>query len=65
METSAMKNQRVEKDVVRFWMKVAIKFGFDFKFVSIANRQYKILVIFLEPFDNFSVLIAITEFLLI
>jgi len=46
-------------------MKVAIKFGFDFKFVSIANRQYKILVIFLEPFDNFSVLIAITEFLLI
>ena len=60
-----MKNQRVEKDVVRFWMKVAIKFGFDFKFFSIANRQYKILVIFLEPFDNFSVLIAITEFLLI
>ena len=56
-----MKNQRVEKDVVRFWMKVAIKFGFDFKFVSIANRQYKILVIFLEPIDNFNVTRAITE----
>ena len=42
METSARKNQRVEKDAVRFGVKVMIKFGFDFKKFSIANRQYKL-----------------------
>ena len=42
METSARKNQRVEKDAVRFGVKVTIKFGFDFKNFSIANRQYKL-----------------------
>ena len=41
METSAKKNQKVENDAVRFGVEVTIKFGFDFKIFSIANRQYK------------------------
>ena len=41
METSAKKNQRVEKDAVRFEVEATIKFVFDFKKFSIANRQYK------------------------
>ena len=36
------KNQRVEKDAVRFGVKVMIEFGFDFKNFSIANRQFKL-----------------------
>ena len=43
MEISAKKNQRVEKDAVRFGVKVMIEFGFDFKFFSIANSQFKLL----------------------
>ena len=31
MKTSTKKNQRVEKDVVKFGVKVTIKFGFDLK----------------------------------
>ena len=31
MKTSAKKNQRVEKDAVRFEVEVTIKFEFDFK----------------------------------
>ena len=42
MEASAKKNQRVEKDAVRFGVEVMIKFEFNFKKISIANRQYKI-----------------------
>ena len=42
METSANKNQRVEKDTVRFGVKVTIEFGFDFEFFSLANRQFKL-----------------------
>ena len=41
METSAKKNQRVEKGAVRFGVEMTIKFGFEFKIFSIANRQYK------------------------
>jgi len=40
METSTKKNQRVEKDAVRFGVEVTIKFEFDFKKKIIANRQY-------------------------
>ena len=36
------KNQRVEKDAVRFGAKVTIEFGFDFKKFSIANRQFRL-----------------------
>ena len=65
METSAKKNQRVEKDAVRFGVEVTIKFGFDFKKFSIANGQFKLLHInfgnFLEPIDNFTVTSGITE----
>ena len=39
METSAKKNQRVEKDAVRFGVEVTIKFEFDFKKFSIAKRH--------------------------
>ena len=42
METSANKNQTVEKDTVRFGVKVTIEFGFDFEFFSLANRQFKL-----------------------
>ena len=37
-----MKNQRDEKDAVRFEVEVTIKFEFDFKIFSIANRQFKL-----------------------
>ena len=53
METSPKKNQRVEKDAVRFGVEVTIKFGFDFK--NFGN--------FLEPLDNFNVSSAIIEFI--
>ena len=36
------KNQRIEKDAVKFGAKVTIEFGFDFKNVSIANRQLRL-----------------------
>ena len=42
MKTSANKNQRVEKDTVRFGVKVTIEFWFDFEFFSIGNRQFKL-----------------------
>ena len=42
IETSAKKNQRVEKDVVRFGVRVTIEFGFDFEIFSIAKGQYKL-----------------------
>ena len=64
IEISAKKNQRVEKDVVRFGVRVTIEFGFDFEIFSIANRQYKLLHIkfwyFLELYDIFNVSSAIT-----
>jgi len=43
MEISAKKNKRVEKDAVRFGVKVTIGFGFDFKFfflLPIYNLNY-------------------------
>jgi hypothetical protein len=42
METSAKKNQRVDKDAVRFGVKVKNEFEFDFKIFSIANIQFKL-----------------------
>ena len=42
METFAKKNQRIEKDTVRFGVKVMIEFGFDFEFFPIASRQFKL-----------------------
>ena len=42
MEISTKKNKRVEKDTVRFGVKVTIEFGFDFEFFSLANRQFKL-----------------------
>ena len=65
IEIFAKKNQKVEKDVVRFGVRVTIEFGFDFKIFSIASGQYKLLHInfgiFLEPIDNFNVTSGITE----
>jgi len=65
IEISAKKNHRVEKDVVRFGVRVTIEFGFDFEFFSIANGKYKLFHIkfwqFLELIDNFNVTRAITE----
>ena len=43
IEIFAKKNQKVEKDVVRFGVRVTIEFGFDFKIFSVANGQYKLL----------------------
>ena len=42
MEISAKKNKRVEKDAVKFGVKVTIEFGFDFKNFSITNIQFKL-----------------------
>ena len=65
IEISAEKNQRAKKEVVRFGVRVRIKFGFDFENFSIANGQFKLLHInfgnFLEPIDNFNVKRAITK----
>ena len=65
IEIFAKKNQKVEKDVVRFGVRVMIEFGFDFKIFSVASGQYKLLHInfgnFLEPIDNFNVKRAITK----
>ena len=40
MKISAKKNERVENDVVKFGVEVMIKFRYDFKKFSTANRQY-------------------------
>jgi len=42
MEISAKKNKRVEKDAVKFGVKVTIEFGFDFKkfLLPIYNLNY-------------------------
>ena len=45
MEISTEKNQIVKKDAVRFGVKVTIKFEFDFKIFSIANKQYKLFCV--------------------
>jgi len=39
IEISTEKNQRAKKEVVRFGVRVRIKFGFDFENFSIANGQ--------------------------
>ena len=43
METSAKKNQRVEKDAVRFGVKVKNEFEFDFKFFSLLTSKLFLL----------------------
>jgi hypothetical protein len=45
MGTSPKKNQRVEKDAIRFEVKVMIKFVFEFEFFSIDHKQYKLFCV--------------------
>ena len=42
-EASPKKNRSVEKDPVRFRVKVTVELGFDFKFFCIGNRQYRLV----------------------
>ena len=65
-EVSQMENRRVEKDSVRFEVKVTVELGFDFKTFCKAteNKDYFMCKFgnFLDPFDNFNLLSAIIEF---
>ena len=42
-EASPKKNQGVEKDLVRFEVKVMVKLGFDFKTFCIGNREHRLI----------------------
>ena len=65
-EVSQKMNRSVEKDSVRFGVKVTVKLGFDFRTFCIDNREYRLFHMnfgnFLEPFDDFNLLSAIIEF---
>ena len=43
MKTSPKKNQRVEKDGVRFGVKVTVEFEFDFESFSTLHIQHVVL----------------------
>ena len=57
------KNRSVEKDYLRFGVKVTIELRFDFKTFCIGNRQHRLVMSnfgnFSDPFDNFNLLTAI------
>ena len=61
IEIFAKKNQKVEKNVVRFGVRVTIEFGFDFKIFSIANGQYKLLHINFGNLSHFDKLKIVTK----
>ena len=65
-KASQKKNRSVEKDSVRFRVKVTVELGFDFKIFCIGNRQHRLVYVkfcnFLDPFGNFNLLTAIIEF---
>ena len=65
-EASPKMNRSVEKDPVRFGVKVMVQLGFDFKsFVqAIDNIDWFTSTFgnFLDPFDNFNLLTVIIEF---
>ena len=42
-EASPKKNRSVEKDLVRFAVKVTVELRFDFKSFCIGNRQHKLV----------------------
>ena len=42
-EVSQKKNRSVEKDSVRFWVKVTVELAFDFKTFYIANREHRLV----------------------
>ena len=42
-EVSQMKNRSVEKDSVRFGVKVTVELGFDFKTFCIGNREHRLI----------------------
>ena len=42
-EVSQKKNRSVEKDLVRFGVKVMIELGFDFKTFCISNREHRLI----------------------
>ena len=42
-EVSQKKNHSVEKDSVRFGVKVTIELGFDFKTFCIGNREHRLI----------------------
>ena len=42
-EASPKKNQGVEKNLVRFRVKVTVELGFDFKTFCIGNRQHRLV----------------------
>ena len=42
-EVSQKKNRSVEKDSVRFRVKVTIELGFDFKTFFIGNREHRLI----------------------
>ena len=50
-EASPKKNRTIEKNLIRFGVKVTIELGFDFKtfYIGIGNINY-----FMWNFDNFS-----------
>ena len=66
IKVSEKKNRSVEKDSVRFTIKVMVELGFDFKtFVqAIENKDYFMCIFgnFLDLFDNFNLLCSIMEF---
>ena len=43
IEVSQKKNRSVEKDSVRFGVKVTIELGFDFRTFCIDNREYRLI----------------------
>ena len=61
-EACPKKNRSVEKDLVRFGVKVTVELGFDFKTFCIGNRQHRSVHVnfweFSDPFDNFNLLAA-------
>ena len=43
VEASPKKNRSVEKDPVRFGVKVMVELGFDFKTFCMGNRQHRLV----------------------
>ena len=65
-EASPKKNRSVEKDPVRFGVKVTVELRFDFKSFCLGNRQHRLIHVnfwyFSDLFDNFNLLTTIIEF---
>ena len=65
-EASPKKNRTIEKNLIRFGVKVTVELGFDFKtfYIAVANINYFMWNFdnFSDLFDNFIFLTAIIEF---